>query len=202
MLYFTAEYEDREKLLALGAKWDFARGQWYVDSVEDYKKFSDWIDGKIITDELYILEAEKLCPFCGKKTKLAAVACGEYFENFITQKFGKGFINILYGFENIFGGIAEWLKKRFPVKQRYGGAYGYKYLSNGCAHCGKLFADGYLFGDEDSPFYITDAAKAQKLKLYRAELAFDIALDGKIIWAFDKSLFKECLQLNATGLIL
>ena len=192
MLYFTADKKDANQLLNLGAVWDNELCRWRVESFSDYKKFAKWINGKIITDELYILEAEDICPFCNSPVKLAAIACGEYSEDFLPVKFGTDCVNFLYGFENVSSPLAKILRERFSIKERYVPSYGYKYLVNGCNCCGKAFPDEYLFADVSSPFYINEEKCAQKLKVYSIPLGFDVALEGKIAFSFEKSLFSGC----------
>ena len=191
MLYFTAPYEDRDELLKLGAKWEFSKWRWCIEDRKDYAKFSKWLDGALVFDELYILSAQVFCPNCGGKTKVAALAVGEYGENFEPKIYGAGELNILYGFENISGGLAEYIKANFPVKRRFYQPHGYKYLVNGCKRCDKIISDDSLFCEESSPFFINSVKKADNLKIVKVKLDGDGVLNAKIRLAFDRMLFKN-----------
>ncbi len=194
MLYFTAPYEDREEILKLGAKWNFSNWQWCVENPEDYAKFAKWLEGSLIADELYLLSAEIECPHCGEKTEVAALAVGKYSENFENKVYGENGINILYGFENISGNLAGYLVKNFPVKKRFYEPYGYKYLVNGCGKCDGIIPDDSLFGDENSPFFINCEQKVNNLKAVKICFEGDIALNAKVKFSFDRSLFGGVLK--------
>ena len=191
MLYFTAPYEDREKVAALGAKWEFSKWRWCVEERKDYAKFSKWLDGSLVFDELFILSAEIVCPYCGAMTRVAALAVGAYSEKFEPEIYGECELNILYGFENISGGLSEYLKSNFPVKKRFYHPYGYKYLVNGCTKCDEIISDDSLFCEESSPFYINSEKKAENLKITKVRLCGDGVLNARVRLAFDRRLFKN-----------
>lgn len=200
MLYFAAPYEDRDEILKLGAKWEFSKWRWCIEDCEDYAKFSKWLDGPLISDELYILSAEINCPHCGGRTKVAALAVGGYTENFGRREYGKGALNILYGFENISGGLAKYLKENFPVKKRFFEPYGYKYLINGCVKCDKIISDDSLFCEESSPFFINSEQKANKLKIVKVSLYGDVALNARVRLSFEKSAFPNLPSIGETDI--
>ena len=191
MLYFVAPYEDREKVARLGAKWEFSKWRWCVERRENYAKFSKWLDGSLVSDELFILSAEVVCPFCGAKTSVAALAVGSYTEDFESKVYGEDELNILYGFENISGGLAQYLTENFPVKKRFYEPYGYKYLVNGCGKCDEIISDNSLFCEESSPFFINSEIKGDNLKIVRVRLDGDVVLNSKVRLSFDRKLFKN-----------
>lgn len=191
MIYFAAPYEDRDEILRLGAKWEFSNWRWCVEDRENYAKFSKWLEGSMISDELFILGAEVGCPDCGKKTEVAALAVGKYTENFENKVYGENELNILYGFENISGGLAEYLVKNFPVKKRFYEPYGYKYLVNGCKKCDKIISDESLFCEENSPFFINSEKKVNNLKIVKVNFEGDVALNAKIKLSFNRTLFEN-----------
>ena len=191
MLYFAAPYEDRDKILELGAKWEFSKWRWCIENSGDYAKFSKWLDGSLISDELYILSAEIECPHCGGRCKVAALAVGSYAENFGRREYGEGALNILYGFENISGGLAKYLKENFSVKKRFSEPHGYKYLINGCGRCDNIISDDSLFCEDSSPFFVNSEQKADKLKILKVSLDGDVALNARVRLSFDKSTFKN-----------
>ncbi len=41
------EFKDKDKVKALGAKWDLAQKTWYVENVENLEQFLPWIDEKL-----------------------------------------------------------------------------------------------------------------------------------------------------------
>lgn len=190
MLYFTAPYGDRREISDLGGEWDFTKWKWLVKERKDYKKFSKWLDGGLITDEIYVLGAKAVCPHCGKQAKVAAVAIGGYSEEYGEDVYGADSINILNGFEYISGGLAEYVKKNFPVKKRFFAPYGYKYLVNGCPHCDGIIPDDSLFGEENSPFFINSEQKVNNLDVRKADYPFDVALKAKVALSFEKKLFR------------
>lgn len=191
MIYFAAPYEDREEIANRGAKWEFSRWRWCVEDRKNYAKFSKWLDGSLVSDELFILSAEIECPHCGGKTKVAALAVGEYTENFEPKVYGESELNILYGFENISGRLAEYLVKNFPVKKRFYEPYGYKYLVNGCSRCDEIISDESLFSEENSPFFINSEQKVNNIKIVKVRFEGDIALNAKVKLAFDRSIFEN-----------
>lgn len=191
MLFFTAPYEDREKILKLGAEWDFARWAWKVVNPRDYRKFSPWVSGTTIADELYIIEAVIECHKCHKPARVVALGVGEYTENFAPDKKGANCINLLYGFENIGAGIAEYLVGKYPLKKRYLPAVGYKLRVNGCSHCDAIIPDEYLFIETSSPFYIDSPERADKLKVSRFAAGFDFSIDAIVTCSVDRSLFSR-----------
>ena len=191
MLYFTAPYEDREKLLKLGAKWEFSKWRWCVENRENYFKFSKWLDGSLVFDELFILSAKTACPHCGEKTMVAALAVGAYTEKFEPKVYGEGELNIIYGFENISGGLSEYLQENFPVKKRFFEPYGYKYLLNGCKKCDNLISDDSLYCEDTSPFFINSEKKANNLKIVKVLLDSDGILNARVRLAFGRDMFKN-----------
>lgn len=194
MLYFTAPYEDRKELLKLGAKWEFSKWRWFVEKREDYCRFSKWLDGSLISDELFILSAVIDCPHCGEETAVAALAVGSFTENFGQKIYGEGELNILYGFENITGGLATYFVEKFPLKMRFFEPYGYAYLVNGCAKCDNIISDDSLFCEESSPFFVSSLQKAQSIKTVKVRLCGDVALNAKVRLSFDRNLFKNLSQ--------
>lgn len=189
MIYFTADYADRQELLSLGAKWDFTRWAWRADFFSEYEKFSRWIDGNIIASEVYAVKAETRCPACGKRAKVAAVAFGEYREDFLPKVYGAGQISFLNGLEGVGGELAQVLKSRFGVIKRYAEGYGYKYLSNGCNRCGLLFPEETLFG-EGAPFGLSSQSGGAELEFYPVGDGADIALRGSVIRAYDTDFIR------------
>ena len=191
MIYFTAPYEDREKLIKLGAKWDFSRWRWCVEDRKDYAEFSKWLDGSLVSDELFILSSKVECPHCGEKTKVIALAVGKYSENFENKLYGADELNILYGFENISGRLLEYLTKNFPLKKRYYKPYGYKYLINGCAKCDGVISDESLFCEESSPFFINSEQKVNNLSIIKVRFDGDLALNARVRLSFKRELFEK-----------
>lgn len=191
MIYFFADYSEREELLNMGAKWDFGRFMWYVEDFNDYKKFEKWIIGKVVSDELYILEIDDTCPFCGAKVKLLGLGCGEYTENLLPIKFGKNHVNLFYGLEHIPVQLEEFLRTKYKIKNRFSVAYGFEYPLNGCDNCGEVFVDSYLFDELESPFLIDSRQKAEKVKLNKIELGEDLAMGGLVCWSIGNNLFDE-----------
>ena len=202
MLFFTAPYEDRDKILNLGAEWDFSRWAWKVENPRDYEKFSKWVKGTTIARELYILETDINCCKCGKKTRIVALGVGEYTENFSLERKGADCINLLYGFENVDGKLCEYLMEKYKLKKRYLPAVGYKFRVNGCTHCDAIIPDEFLFVETDSPFYIDSRERADKLKVSRFSSDSDFSIDEVVTCSADKSLFtKDFKEINDLQLL-
>ena len=191
MLYFTAPYEDRDKISALGAEWDFSRWAWKVQNPCDYEKFSRWVRGTTIARELYILEAQVNCYKCGKPTTVIALGVGEYTENFSLEKKGAGRINLLYGFENIEGALCEYISEKYRLKKRYLPAVGYKFRVNGCSHCDAVIPDEYLFIESGSPFLIDTPERAAELTVSQFSADFDFSIDAIVTSSADRALFSK-----------
>lgn len=45
--YLIVKYKDKNKVKALGAKWDLARNSWYIENVENISSFLPWISSKL-----------------------------------------------------------------------------------------------------------------------------------------------------------
>lgn len=191
MLYFRADYDEREAILNAGAKWEFRKFAWVVEERADYKKFSKWVKAKTFTDAPMFIEAGMDCPYCGKPVKAVAIACGEYFED--GEVYGAGCVNIMSGIEHAGAEIGAWLRSNYSVRKRYFPAYGYKYLSNGCEKCGGILSDDYLFDREESPFYADCEDKAGKLIIKKVRLGYDIPLGGFVKWSFPAERFAGCI---------
>lgn len=200
MIYFSADYGDRDSLLRLGAEWDFDFWRWRIPT-EDAGRFSKWLGrGIIALDKLFIAEGVALCPVCGKRVRVAAPAVGRYMQDFAGKVYGDNEYRFISGLENIDGGIADILRRNFPVRKRYVEGYGYRYLSNGCPSCDAPFSDAYLSG-ENSPFCADTPEKAAALIFYRIYEDRDTVIGGVAGRACERSLIEKYARFyGADGL--
>lgn len=75
MLFLEVDYDIKDKVKKLGAKWNPVVKKWYVEKKEDYNKFAHYIvknyeDAIVVKDYIYLVISERSCWKCGKETKV------------------------------------------------------------------------------------------------------------------------------------
>lgn len=181
MLGFVAEYEEREELIALGAKWDFFSWQWKIER-KDYPAFSKWLRGGVISNELYFLEKSVVCADCGKKFRCVAVGVGAYIEDGISPVYGENGVNVFAGLDLFEGDVLKKLVKDYGLKKRFFAPYGFSRLLNACRACGKIIAPEEI----DAQFF--DSANTRILRYKSPE---DMFFKGAIAFGLPLSEYGE-----------
>lgn len=67
------------------------------------------------------------------------------------------------------------LEKEYNYYYGFSKTLGHKCYANHCQSCGALQGNFFLFHEVDSPFWIDSPHSAEKLKLYKVKLPYDIA---------------------------
>lgn len=197
MLSLDVPYEEKDQAKALGAWWDTSCKKWTVSNPRDYYKFKKWIKGNVIlSDCFYLVESKTNCWRCHKETKVLAIGvesimeiCGEPTE------FENDGIHIASGFESLPEYVLNYIKKHYPIKNRFSKTINKSYLSNGCEHCDALQGDWFLFNEPDSPFMIDSDETAKNLTLYKVNLTFDLPMYLSVGYSSEDSLIKQFAKI-------
>lgn len=84
-LIINVPYEEKDEAKALGAFWNSDLKKWYVKDRKNYQKFEKWFSASeryiIACDNLYLIEAEKICWKCKKTTKVICFGIGNHYPN-------------------------------------------------------------------------------------------------------------------------
>ncbi len=78
MLFLEVDYDIKDKVKALGARWNPEIKKWYVEKKEDYIKFAQYIlkdttDAIIVKDYIYLVVTKRICWKCKKETDVIAL---------------------------------------------------------------------------------------------------------------------------------
>ncbi len=203
-LYLDVPYADKDKVKALGAKWDSSIKKWYYrGSAYNYFKFADWLpfdlsDNIIVIDNIYILEGKRICWKCKKETTVIALGVCENIEVFFDYEKDKYVCNIdnifcelhlawAYEEKQIPPLLLKYIKSQYSVKTGYSKRAG-KNFANHCQHCGTIQGNNFLFEESDSPF--SNCAfgdvlrkRMEKLKIKQIPIADNIQLDWNISYS-------------------
>ncbi|MCI7766650.1 MAG: DUF5710 domain-containing protein [Oscillospiraceae bacterium] len=203
-------YAEKDQAKALGALWNPEIKRWYAKNRYSYPKLKRWISQNenffIICEQLYIIQGERICFKCGKKTRVIGYGVESYFE------FGDEVDNGVYhdkgGEIHVTDYIApfpdkllNYVQSNYNYKEKYSKFAGCTYLANCCDNCDTLQGDYFLFNEVDSPFWINDESDASKLKLYRIPLEYDLVVDfASITLSSNDFLIKEYGQISDLNL--
>ncbi len=179
MLLLNVPYAEKDEAKALGAKWNPSEKSWIAtgNTYEEYKKFSRWFDGGIIVqNELYLIDATRICWKCGKPIKVACFALKNYVD--INSEYNDDLYLITSIISKMPESVLQHLQNHYNFKEKYSQTIKDKYWANSCLHCDSLQGNNFLFYEPfDSPFYANTATKAKQLTVYRIKLQFDICVD-------------------------
>ena len=78
MLFLEVDYDIKDKVKALGARWNPEIKKWYVEKEENYNKFAQYIlkgfeDAIVVKDYIYLVVAQQKCWKCQKETDVIAL---------------------------------------------------------------------------------------------------------------------------------
>ncbi len=179
MLIIDVPYSEKDEAKALGAKWNSRMKTWLAPgySYKDYRKFSKWFDGTIIVrNALYLVEGERVCWKCKKKTKVICFAFKEYID--LYSLFSDDPCLMASFITKMPVDFLRYLKLKYNFKEKYSHTAMDSYFANCCSHCDSLQGYNYLFNEpNESPFYADTKEKAQALTIYVIELLYDVCVD-------------------------
>ena len=194
-LLLNVPYTEKELAKSLGAIWNPKLKKWYISDKNLYHKFKKWfsnIDSDIVVcKQIYVVEAERKCFRCGQNTPVISLAAdyyvlfGEFFsdEGYVISKSNTE-INLIEGIEFVPDVLAGYLKERFNFYVGFSKQNKkYKYYANHCKHCGVIHGDFYLHSQPDSPFFIWSKEDAQKIRVHKITLPYDIEIAGSVAWS-------------------
>lgn len=84
MLFLNVDYNDKDEVKKIGARWNPELKKWYVFSRKDYNKFGYWIGEKesaisyVIFDYFYLVKSVRQCFKCKKYIPVVAFAFDSY----------------------------------------------------------------------------------------------------------------------------
>lgn len=178
MLLINVPYSEKDEAKALGAKWNPDEKSWMAPSntYVDYKKFSNWFDGDIIVqNELYLIEAMRICWKCGKPTKVVCFALKNYVDIHSSRPEYRYLITSML--TKMPREVLKHIQEYYNFKEKYSHTIKDKYWANCCPYCDSLHGNNYLFYELDSPFYADTPEKARQLIMYRITLPLDMCVD-------------------------
>lgn len=217
-LYLNVPYEQEYKAIALGAKWDKDRKQWYAADKKDYRKLIKWypyIDERceLICDYVYIVRSKYKCPYCNKNTNVIAFAVENYFEIDATKdgkikkwKYHDEYVRLFERSDKVLFWSEEeqvkhevfetYLKKRFGFYY-YDPIRGMDYYANHCWECGSVLDMMMLHIGKGAPFYLdtfrgTGVPQPSNFKLFKILLSED----GLMTQSFTGDGYFSCDQFE------
>lgn len=215
-LLLNVPYAEKDEAKQLGAKWNPDLKKWYIPSKKDYHKFEKWIlngtdSTYILCDHLYIIEGLHKCFKCKKQTKVIGFGVENYFDVVDTSvyddeeafNYDSGEIHITSYIEKLPAALLDYLKINYNYYYDFSKFLGESYYANHCQNCGILQGNNFIFGETNTPFFISGTSKASKLVLYRLKLKYDIQTDMDIEWGSNDYLIKEHGQIyNLDNIII
>lgn len=178
MLLLNVPYTEKDEAKALGAKWNPSEKSWVApgSTYNEYKKYSRWFDGSIIVqNELYLIDAARICWKCGKTTKVVCFALKNYVD--INSQYLDYHYFLTSMITKMPGEVFNHIQGHYNFKEKYSNTIKGKCWANCCSHCDSLQGNNYLFYELDSPFYADAPEKARQLTMYRISLPFDMCVD-------------------------
>ena len=191
MLFLEVDYDIKDKVKRLGARWNPEIKKWYVEKKEDYKRFAQYIlknfeDAIVVKDYIYLVISKQQC----RNLPLYRWEDGEFdieSEEYNYKKFefseDKFDIEDTFSYEiislgNISEKILDLIKERYNYKLKYSHTTKRKEYANCCQHCDSLQGNYFLFDEVDSPFNIMNREMAKKLTFIKFNLKNDFILYG------------------------
>ncbi len=200
-LLLNVPYSEKDEAKILGAKWNPDLKKWYVTDKKEYHKLSRWFINKnadlIICDHLYIVIGEQCCFKCKKPTLVVSLASDSYImiedESF---ELIEENINFIKDIGNIPESLQKYLNDNYKFYDGYSKTTRTNYFGNHCDNCEVLQGNYFLYSEPDSPFFVDSIGKAEKLKVYRINLPFDLAINGTVGWGSGDYMIKEYSQIK------
>lgn len=217
MILLDVPYSEKDHVKSLGAKWLPEQKKWAAISRSDYHKFIPWLCGinifggacegnlDIACNNVFIAEGHQHCFKCGKETRVIGFAYDcvlQYEIDFIdagecsvtTEK--NYDLNIMPPDENLPDYIIDIAKKNFNFDLTFSKTTKSKYLANKCDNCNSLQGDFYLFGEVDSPFFVSSINDAKNLALHKIPLKFDFVLNDGVNWSSEDYLIRKYAKIS------
>lgn len=191
-------FQDKDFVKKIGAQWDNSRKIWYL---WDYKKIQDvkqWLteDYNIyITENLYLVEGQRICWGCKKSTPVFSVGADKfsfYSKDERMWKFSPKFylFNGISKHCNQLNSLARsisqnhfWVSKSKTIQTSY--------LMNHCYYCNRHQGENYLYDEMDAVFAPDNYINASTLTLHKIKIDVDIGLKGNLF-----SCFSSCGDTN------
>ena len=170
----------------------FKFAKWFIKDDEP----SIYESTYILTNYLYIIEGKQHCWKCKQETKVIGFGFGPYFEinaydfcdetengwlpdDTVTEvpyEINRGEeVHIAESLWPWPAGLLEYLKKVYNYHYGFSKTLQANCYANHCQSCDALQGNFFLFNEVDSPFMVESRADAEKLKLYKIDLLYDIA---------------------------
>lgn len=182
MLILDVPFSEKDKAKSLGAKWNPELKKWYVENVDDYYKFVDWISADIISlgdcdcksnyiicNHFYVVVGQRECFRCHKSTSVIAFVIDDYVEcDTFKHKTDEAILcSFIEGLpKNIYDLLADNYLFRYDFS-KFSSSY---YVANHCQNCGVLQGRFFLFEDTQYPFF----AEPDNLTIFEVKLVNDL----------------------------
>ncbi len=199
-LLLNVPFAEKDEAKSLGAKWNPSCKKWYVESRQDYPKFSKWLlndndETFIICDYFYIIEGFRECFKCHHKTRVIGFGIENYYTLWNDPEepfyYNSGIIHIASELEGLPASFYDFLKKEYNYYNSYSKTLNSYCYSNHCQKCNMLQGSFFLFSEVDSPFFIDSISSAAKLTLSRIKLEQDIQADIGLGYGSEDYLIKK-----------
>ena len=189
MLFLEVDYDIKDKVKRLGARWNPEIKKWYVEKKEDYKRFAQYIlknfeDAIVVKDYIYLVISKQQCWKCKKETEVIALCIPQRieFRNLPLYRWEDGEFDIEseeYNYKKFeFSEDKFDIEDTFNYKLKYSHTTKRKEYANCCQHCDSLQGNYFLFDEVDSPFNIMNREMAKKLTFIKFNLKNDFILYG------------------------
>ena len=176
-VWLYVPFEERERVRALGARWDATAKCWFLEPGENPAPFRRWIDAEDAEEEYTIVATQAMvvstttpCWRCGTPTEVCCLYCeqgtvdGEPRTNFVVSE-------VTAIDEALRQQLTAWPQYRFAYTRASG-----RCLTNHCTHCTARQADYFLHCEPGGAFFRIRGAEPGRLRT--TQLRGSVRLDG------------------------
>lgn len=204
-IYLEVVYMQREKVKALGARWDASKKAWYIYDDMDQAPFKEWIPEPIIpnirSNFYYIGRALHPCWRCQKQTYSFCIAVpkdAEFYsldedydyqdenepDRYNWTKMTHGFHTCIPYLNHPTEDMVQHLKRLAPnYRPDYSKTIESMYWMNHCDHCGIKQGDNSLHQESDAPFFPDHIETAKLFQLLEIKTPVEFNGCSSEVWS-------------------
>lgn len=177
-------YEDKEKVKFLGAKWSKYKNSWYlpVDKKENIDYCYKWLSKDqqeckffVPYNNLYLYKTKGKCYKCKNDMELICFGSIRYEEN-LKVNYVYTYITLLS--DELMELVEKLKEENIFYEKRYSYTEKKYYYMNVCSCCNSHQGDNYMFFKHESPFINLEVEGINEKKL---NFEFDIPMTSKLI---------------------
>ena len=212
-----AVWKPERKQWAVISRNDYYKfSRWFIDTDEPYIPESIMI----LVDHFYLIEGVQKCWRCKKDTRVIGIGIGPHIVldaydycyedddgDFVLSpeltppvpEIVNEEIHIAENIEPWPPGLLEYLKREYNYHYGFSKTLNGKCYANHCQSCNALQGNFFLFHEVNTPFGIDSPKAAEKLKIYKVDLPYDIVTLTEPGWGSEDWMIYEYgqkLQLN------